>query len=243
MPSNSPNCGTGVTNKTLVEASIFLQVRLGSTRLPQKALLDLAGLCVIEHAMLALDAVPAGQRVLLTTDNSESKLLPIARNAGWDLFTGPEDDVLTRFVLASRHYRSRLILRATGDNPLVSAIIAKASLSLAAISGADYTGITRIPVGAGVEVLKAQALEDAHREAADAFEREHVAPFIYRRPQRYKIRTPDARVEYQDSTRITLDTEEDYIFLKKIFGELYNRRPIDLDILIPYLRREKANAG
>lgn len=243
MPSNSPNCGTGVTNKTLVEASIFLQVRLGSTRLPQKALLDLAGLCVIEHAMLALDAVPARQRVLLTTDNSENKLLPIAQNAGWDLFTGPEDDVLTRFVLASRYYRSRLILRATGDNPLVSSIIAKTSLRLAAISGADYTGITRIPVGTGVEILKAQALEDAHREAADAFEREHVAPFIYRRPQRYKIRTPVARVEYQDSTRITLDTKEDYIFLKKIFGELYHRRPIDLDILIPYLRREKTNAG
>lgn len=243
MPPNSPNCGTGVTNNIPVEASIFLQVRLGSTRLPQKALFDLAGLRVIEHAMLALEAVPARHRVLLTTDNSESKLLPIARNAGWDLFTGPEDDVLARFVLASRHYQSSLILRATGDNPLVSATIAKTSLSLAAISGADYTGLTRIPVGAGVEVLKVQALEDAHREAADAFEREHVAPFIYRRPQRYKIRTPAARAEYQDSTRITLDTQEDYTFLKKIFGELYKRRPIDLDILIPYLKREGKNAG
>jgi len=232
-----------VTEKTPIEASIFLQVRLNSTRLPQKALFSLAGLRVIEHAMRALDTVPANHRVLLTTGDSEIKLLPIARNAGWELFVGPEDDVLARFVLAARRYRSELILRATGDNPLVSAIIARASLSLAAASGADYTALTRIPVGAGVEVLKVQALEDAHREATDRFEREHVTPFIHRRPRRYRIQTPAARSEYRNSTRITLDTQEDYIFLKRIFNELYKGRPIDLDVLIPYLRREKTNAG
>jgi len=98
-------------------------------------------------------------------------------------------------------------------------------------------------VGAGVEVLKVQALEDAHREATDRFEREHVTPFIHRRPRRYRIQTPAARSEYRNSTRITLDTQEDYIFLKRIFNELYKGRPIDLDVLIPYLRREKTNAG
>ena len=228
-------------NKAPAGASIFLQVHLGSTRLPQKALLRLAGLRVIEHAMCALDTVPANHRVLLTTNDSETKLLSIAQNAGWELFVGPEDDVLARFVLAARQYQSELILRATGDNPLVSTTIARASLSLAEATDADYAGFTRIPVGAGVEVLKVQALEDAHREAIDTFEREHVAPFIYRRPQRYKIRTPAARIEYQDSTRITLDTREDYIVLKEIFGKLYKGRPIDLDILIPYLRQKNGS--
>jgi len=231
-----------VTKRTPGEASIFLQVHLGSARLPQKALLSLAGLSVIEHSMRALDAVPAKNRVLLTTSNSKMKLLPIAQNAGWELFIGPEKDVLARFVLAARCYQSKLILRATGDNPLVSTMIATASLEHALRTGADYTGFTRIPIGAGVEVLGAQALEDAHRETSDAFEREHVAPFIYRRPQRYKIQTPPARPEYQDSTRITLDTQEDYIFLETVFDELYKGQPIDLDILVPYLRERKRDA-
>lgn len=232
-----------MTKKAPLEASIFLQVRLDTTRLPRKALLNLAGLRVIEHAMRALNTVPATHRVLLTTDNSESELLPIARNAGWDIFIGPEEDVLARFVLAARRYRSRLILRATGDNPLPSGIIAKSTLSLAARSGADYTAFTQIPVGAGVEVIRPQALEDAHHESADAFEREHVAPFIYRRPQRYRIQTPAAQPDYRNSARITLDTQEDYIFLKEVFDELHRGQPIDLDILIPYLRQRKRNAG
>lgn len=232
-----------MTKKAPVEASIFLQAHLDSTRLPRKALLNLAGLCAVEHTMRALNTVPASHRVLLTTDNSKDELLPIARNAGWNLFIGPKEDVLARFVLAARQYRSRLILRATGDNPLLSGMIAKSSLSLAARSGADYSAFTQIPLGAGVEVIQTQALEDAYHEAIDRFEREHVAPFIYRRPQRYKIQTPAVRPEYRDSSRITLDTQEDYIFLKEIFDELYRGEPIDLDILIPYLRRRNKNAG
>jgi len=243
MPPSSPNCGTGVTRKAPPEVSIFLQVRLDSTRLPQKALLDLAGLSVVEHAMHALDTVSANHRVLLTTDNSEGKLLPIARNASWELFVGPEDDVLARFVLAARRYQSRLILRATGDNPLVSGIVAKSSLSLAAASSADYAGLTQIPMGSGVEVIGVRALEDAHSEATDMFEREHVAPFIYRRPQRYKIQILAAPPELRDSTRVTLDTQKDYVFLREVFGELYSGQPIDLDILVPYLRWREANAG
>ncbi len=232
-----------MVDKAFVEAAIFLQVRLDSGRLPRKALLDLAGLRVVEHAMCALNTVSANHRVLLTTGNSENEFLPIAQNSGWELFVGPEDDVLARFVLAARHYRSKFILRATGDNPLVSTVIAQTSLNLAAAADADYTGLTRIPVGAGVEVLKARALEDAHREAIDTFEREHVAPFIYRRPHRYKIQIPAARIEYQGSARITLDTQEDYIALKKIFDKLYKGRPIDLDVLIPYLQQEKTHAS
>jgi spore coat polysaccharide biosynthesis protein SpsF len=107
--------------------AVFLQVRLDSSRLPRKALLELAGVTVLEHAMQALDLVRADIRVLLTTKDSAAELKPIAESAGWNMFIGSKDDVLDRFVMAAREFNADRIIRATGDNPLVSAEMANAA--------------------------------------------------------------------------------------------------------------------
>jgi spore coat polysaccharide biosynthesis protein SpsF len=224
--------------------SIFLQVRLDSSRLPGKALLKLADLTVIEHAMKALDSVSGDTRMLLTTDDSESELRPLAEKAGWGIFVGPKDDVLARFVLAARETGADRLVRATGDNPLVSAIMANRALKLSEKTGAHYAGFGEMPVGSGVEVIDVRALEEAWNEAADPYEREHVAPFLYRRPHRYRIEIPAAPREFRaPGTRITLDTDDDYSFLKSLYADLYRGVPLDLDIVVPYLKTRIADAG
>lgn len=223
--------------------SIFLQVRLDSSRLPGKALLELADRTVVEHAMTALNSVRGDQRMLLTTEDSEARLRPLADKAGWGVFVGPKDDVLARFILAARETGTDKLVRATGDNPLVSAFMANEALALSEETGAHYAGFGELPVGSGVEVIDVSALEEAYSEAADPYEREHVAPFLYRRPQRYRIEIPPAPEAFRaPGVRITLDTADDYAFLKELYRELYRAEPLELDTVVPYLREKTANA-
>ena len=218
--------------------AVFLQVRLDSSRLPRKALLDLAGKTVVEHAMNALSLVKSDIRMLLTTEDSENELRPLAAECGWDVFVGPKDDVLARFVLAARETGASVIIRATGDNPLVSPAMANAAVKISESSGAAYSGIRGIPVGAGVEIIRVRRLEEAYAEASDPYEREHVAPFLYRRPERFHIEIQDAPSVYSfPEGRITLDTPDDYTFLNGLFQELYSGAPLELDQVIPYLKR------
>lgn len=169
---------------------VFIQVRLDSTRLPGKALLPLENMTVIEHALRSLREVPAEVHAVLTDAEGAAPLAPLARRWGFRLFPGPKEDVLGRFAQAIAHFAVIRVVRATGDNPLVSAKLAKAALNLSQKSRADYCALQGAPLGTGVEVVKASALIEADREARDPYEREHVCPFLYHRPGRYRLVRP-----------------------------------------------------
>lgn len=217
--------------------ALFLQVRIDSSRLPRKALLPLGDRPVIAHILRALKCVEAEMHCILTTEDSQSELAPFARQAGWDIFAGPRDDVLARYALAAQEYGASCIIRATGDNPLVSATMAHEAIRLAEDEKAHYAGIKGIPIGSGVEVLDAKALFQAADEATDSYEREHVSPFLYRNPQRFHIvlkQAPDHLCLPQ--ARITLDTRSDFDYLNRLFAELYRGDILELSSIIPWLK-------
>lgn len=215
---------------------VFLQARLGSARLPRKALLPLAGLFSVEHAMMALRGLSADVHALLTDEASYSELQPLAHKWGFVTFQGPPDDVLARYALAARHYRVERIVRATGDNPLVSVTLAEALLRLHRAERADYSAFDGAPIGTGVEAVEAEALLAADREAEDPYEREHVCPFLYRRPDRFAIHRPPVPRDLRlPSASVTLDTPEDYRFLTRLFDELYEGKPLDTHRVVGWL--------
>ena len=194
--------------------------------------------------MRALNSVEADCRMLLTTRDSEAELRPLAEESGWGLSVGSKDDVLARYVLAAREVGADRIVRATGDNPLVSAIMANAALHLFDETGASYAGFSELPLGAGVEIVDVTSLEEAFEEATDAYEREHVSPFLYHRPERYRIEVHRAPDGFRaPGTRITLDDPADYAFLRRLYEDLYTGDPLDLDVVVPYLIKRAADAG
>lgn len=223
---------------------VFLQVRLGSSRLPGKALLPLEGDTVIGHAMRALGSVHAQVYLLLTDSESAGKLRPHAEKAGFDVFSGAKEDVLLRYSDAARMYGVDRIIRATGDNPLVSAELADSITALHEDAGADYSGFRGLPLGTGVECVEAAALFEAERSAVSRYDREHVCPYLYRHPERFSIHTPRAPGEYcLPEARVTLDTEEDYIRLKELYKSLYNGSPVPIGRLVPALSQYYPVAG
>ena len=221
---------------------VVLQARLDSSRLPGKALLDLKGKPTIYRAMQALRRISQAELFILATDSQSSELLkPQADAAGFELFIGSKENVLDRYAAAVRAFGLDIVVRATGDNPLVSAELADETIVLQRESGADYAALKGSPLGTGVEVVRAEALLAAADEADDPYETEHVSPFLYRRPERFKLLTPtvDARRLFP-SGRVTLDTLDDYRYIARIFGALYSDKHIGIDELIRWLRTTSA---
>ena len=215
---------------------VFLQARLASSRLPNKALLELGGRTVVEQAMRSLRTLPAARHVLVTDAASAALLESRAAACGFDLFVGPEGDVLERFVLAARWYDVDEIVRATGDNPLVSALLARMALGEFRRREADYFGYDGPPLGTGVEILARHALERALRESTDAYDHEHVSPYLYRNPDTFRaIRILAPPAYCLPHARVTLDTAADYRFITRIYAELYDGAPIPVTRLVRWL--------
>jgi spore coat polysaccharide biosynthesis protein SpsF len=216
---------------------IVLQARMGSTRLSGKSLLPLGGSTLVEQAMAALALVKAELRVLATDEASAEALSPAAERRGFELLVGPADDVLARYCLAIKRYAIDRVVRATGDNPLVSYELANLLVARAAELPSDYSGYLGMPLGMGVEVVAAEALLRAEREAHLAREREHVCPYLYDHPELFRIDRPDAPSEYLlPEARVTVDTREDYDSVLRIFGALYSGEPIPALSIIDHLR-------
>lgn len=225
-----------------LKSAVFLQCRLDSSRYPRKALLDLQGRTVIERAMEALMGLGSEAPVLLTTKEDYLELRPLAENYGFRCFAGPKEDVLDRFCKAAENYAIDSIIRATGDNPLVSGPLAKEILDIHLDEGNHYSAYLGIPLGTGVEILDSNALRKANQMSNDSYDHEHVAPFLYKNPEEFKVFRRDLSDRYGFSNeKISLDTPEDYERIKSIFKQLYTGSPIEIESIIACLGKENGN--
>jgi spore coat polysaccharide biosynthesis protein SpsF len=216
---------------------VFVQVRLGSTRLPGKAMLELSRGCVIQHVMRSVRGIGAEVNALLTDAASEASLRPIARGEGFELLVGPDEDVLARYCMASRAWSVDQVIRVTGDNPLTSTDLARRILFEHRKARTDLSHYLGIPWGTGVEVIQAQALFAAEQDAREADEREHITTFLYRHPERFRILEAPAPADADlPEGRVTVDTADDLDRIRRLFDDLYEGAPIEIDRLIPWLK-------
>ncbi len=196
--------------------AIILQSRLDSTRLPQKALLDLAGKSVIVRVMENLRRISADAYVLACDADSYEVFAPLASSCEFQCISGPKEDVLERFCIVIRALKPTTILRSTGDNPYLFADAAEASLVRFAElqkgkHAADYFTYSGLPHGSGIEVFSAQSLLEAASRTDSVYDREHVGPSLYKYRDRFNCVFEKAPLKwYYPYLRTTIDTREDY---------------------------------
>ena len=168
-----------------------IQARTGSTRLPGKVLADLGGRPMLRFMLDRLARLSVDDLVVATSDlHQDDPVAAIAGGAGVAVVRGPEDDVLARFALALVQHPADTVVRLTADCPLTDPALVDLAVSRLHALDADYMSnslVRTFPDGLDVEVTTAVALRDAHAEAVDPVEREHVTPFIYRRTGRYAV--------------------------------------------------------
>jgi spore coat polysaccharide biosynthesis protein SpsF (cytidylyltransferase family) len=198
-----------------------VQARIGSTRLPRKVLAEIGGEAALARVLARAAAITGVDAVALAIprDASDDMLADIGTREGVPVIRGSRDDVLDRFVDAAAATSATAVVRITGDCPLLDPAISGAVVARFLDEGVDYASNVHPPTfpdGYDTEVLTVDALNDAWREAADPFEREHVTPFIWRRPERFRLANVAADVD-RSSWRLTLDTEADLARIRAIW--------------------------
>ncbi|MFN8018483.1 MAG: glycosyltransferase family protein [Acidimicrobiales bacterium] len=201
---------------------IVVQARAGSTRLPGKVLMDLGGMPLRAFQLRRLAPITGltGAKVVVATSDlpADDAIAELAASLGIAAVRGPEADVLGRFAIAMALHPADTVVRLTGDCPLTDPFIVRAALDLHAEAEADYTCNVlprSYPKGLDVEVLSARALRMAELEATEAPDREHVTPYVYRRPERFRIANLHSGQPLGDE-RWTVDTADDLARVREI---------------------------
>ena len=206
-----------------------VQARMGSTRLPGKVLSLVGGKPLILWSLAALRAVAGVETVVaaVTEDPADDPLVDVIEDAGYRVHRGPTRDVLTRCWDAVAPYAPDVVIRATADNPFVDPHVVEGQIERVVVAGFDYVGTAGWPLGIAAEVARAEALSAACREAVEPAEREHVMPFLYARPDRFRIGSA-APSTPPPPGRFTVDTSEDLAFVRAIALRLGHDGPVSI---------------
>ena len=188
--------------------------------------MPLAGKTIAEHVFERLSlsrhidnvvfAIPTGER--------NDELERFLEERGIPSFRGSEDNVQERFIGCIREYRPEIVVRATSDNPFVD--WEQADRQIEGLKDCDYVSTEGAPLGTGVEVFYAEGLEEAYRLAESDREREHVTPYLYTHPERFRVKRVPYHLKLDGSYRLTVDTDHDYALAQRIYEALYDGKPI-----------------
>lgn len=192
---------------------------MGSSRLPGKVLAPIAGRPMLQFMLERLATLNLAHLVVATSvEARDDPVADVAATAGASVVRGSEHDVLDRFRAALAAYPAATVVRLTGDCPLIDPSVVAAAIALHHERDVDYTSNVlprTFPKGLDVEVVRSDALLTAASEAVDPPEREHVTPFIYRRPERFRLANLWCPEDLGDE-RWTVDTVDDLEVLRNM---------------------------
>jgi spore coat polysaccharide biosynthesis protein SpsF len=181
--------------------------------------------------------------VATTEDLADEPIALLCTRLGVDCFRGHPDDLLDRHYRAARERNADLVVKIPSDCPLIDpAIVDRVLAHFLATKGAyDYVSNLHpatYPDGNDVEVMTFAALEAAWREARRPLEREHTTPFLWERPERFRIGNVawETGRDLSMSYRLTLDYQADHRLIERVFSELSgNERAFSLDDVVRLL--------
>ncbi|MDP2264421.1 MAG: glycosyltransferase family protein [Hydrogenophaga sp.] len=208
---------------------IIVQARMTSTRLPGKVLLPLAGVPMLTRLAERLRRVQRADGIVIatTTNATDDPIAVLCTQLGVLCHRGSEHDVLSRYADAARLHGADTVVRITADCPLIDPALIDQVIAAFEEGDSDYTSNMLPPTwpyGMAVEVFSAAALQRAHAEATQPAEREHVTPFIYGHPERYRLRNVASPVDLSHH-RWTVDTPEDHELVRRLFETLHPLNP------------------
>tara|TARA_A100001015_G_scaffold207572_1_gene232147 strand:+ start:550 stop:2559 length:2010 start_codon:yes stop_codon:yes gene_type:complete len=197
-----------------------VQARMGSSRLPKKVMKEVNKIPMIHLLLKRLELSDHIDDILVaTTTNQEDKeLYDYVTSEGYLCEKGSENNVLERFAKASLKYKADVVIRITGDCPLVDPEIVDNVIKLFKKNNVDYCSNVlppTFPDGMDVEVFSSSALYEANIKATKAYDKEHVTPFIRNSPQ-YSKKNYEHK-ENLSKIRWTVDEIDDFDIIEKIF--------------------------
>ena len=198
----------------------LVQARMGSTRLPNKVMKPIGGIPMIELLLSRLSQAKEVDQVVVATsgDDRNQPLVEHVRKLGYACEQGSENDVLDRFVRAGRVHHADVVVRITGDCPLVDPGLVDEAIRRFKAAEVDYFSNVSPPTypdGLDIEVCTFKSLEQASQETRKLSDREHVTPYL-RESGRFKTA---AMQHSQDlsALRWTVDESADFAVIERVF--------------------------
>lgn len=223
------------------KACLIIQARMGSSRLPGKSMLPLAGEPLVGRLLERVKRCRAVSEVVLAlpTGPADDVLDDLGRRAGVAVFRGSEADLVDRYYQAARHHGAEIVLRLPADNPVpepseIDRLVAfhrsshaVFTTNLSPVFGSGY------PDGIGAEAIDFWALEEVWRKPGDAARREHPhLNFLHypsatlADPERFPVAVPICPPEYaRPDLVLDVNTLPQYQYLASLYEALYPRNP------------------
>ena len=248
----------------------IIQARMSSIRLPGKVLLDIAGQPMLARVIARTSRAIAVHQVLVatTTDASDDLIAACCDSMGVSYTRGSLHDVLDRYYQAASRTKADVVVRITGDCPVIDPVLIDDCVNALLEGSYDFTcnrlppPFTRTyPIGLDTEVCTFVALAKAWKEATETFHREHVMPYLYEgaklsavSQQRsegissrgFKIAQLHHEPDYAQM-RWTVDTPEDLNFIRQVYSRFDGRDNFSWKEVLDLVHKEpdlmKINAG
>lgn len=221
-----------MSSKSIINIVTVIQARMGSTRLPNKVMLSLAGKPLLIRIVERVKASRfTGQVVVSTTTDKEDDIIyDLCINNGILCFRGHPTDLLDRHYKTGIYYNADAVVKIPSDCPLIDPAIIDRVLSYFITYQDTFDYVSNLhpatyPDGNDVEIMHMRVLKNAWQNAGKPFEREHTTPYIWENPEKFRIGNvamPNGN-DFSMTYRWTVDYEDDYIFAKSVYDELYNK--------------------
>ena len=194
----------------------IIQVRMGSKRLPNKALIKLGDKSLIGHMFYRAKKI-----------NNLSKIvcaIPLSNEYGIEIYRGSEKNVISRFVEIIYKYKPKYVLRLTGDKPIFDPKIHQKALEILYENRFDYVSNNMPPTwphGFDVEAFSSSSLIKSYQLSKTKENMEHVTAFLRSSPKFKRANLYNSDKKFKN-LRFTIDYEEDYKFIKSFLYKSKN---------------------
>lgn len=202
----------------------IIQARMGSTRLPGKVLMDLAGDSMLARVVnRCRRAATIHETVVATTTQpGDDAIVQICRERGWQVFRGSQEDVLDRYYRTGLACKADVIVRITSDCPLIDPAVVDTvvreflSRQTKVAYASNVFPVRTFPRGLDTEAMSFAALARAWQEDKNPAWREHVTPYLFENQDRFPIHNVK-NTEDHSAQRWTVDTPEDLELMRLIY--------------------------
>ena len=201
---------------------------MGSSRCPGKSLELVGGKPTIEVVLGRLAKCKRLSRVVLATSDLErdTVLAAAAAERGFEVFRGSETDLVARYQQAAETYcDTPYLVRATGDNVFMDWDEIDRVVDFGIEGGWDFVGFTnrahpeRLNDFAG-EYIRRSALDEVAASTDDPHDREHVFPFFYANPERFRVTRIEVNPKLHTTVKLDLDYPEDLRVMQRIGDQI-----------------------
>jgi spore coat polysaccharide biosynthesis protein SpsF len=222
---------------------VFVAVRMKSSRLKQKAMLNICGKPLIERLVERINKEIPLNRIVLCTSiaKQDDAIEEFSYKNEINCFRGHELDVMGRFLEAAELYGAKTIARVTGDNPLTDPFIMLEMLQYHNKTSSEYTFNNELPIGTRSEIIDIPALSRIHSQISDPLASEYMT-YMLNRPDKlitskYKIKNSFIK---RPNLLLTVDSASDLEFIRRIYKK-FDGSPPSLEKIIEWLGSEINN--